>query len=624
MRRPSTSWIVLLLLTGTFSGCLADQDADAKGGAVPKKAAGTKAQAPVYSGAYKFDAPYSLVLAEGPYKMLPPVRTFLKSQIDGVDIEVAYWLPDVPEGTKVPVLVHASPYHRPAGTIIQNIGTKQFLTQNFLPHGYAVGAIAVRGTGDSGGCMELMGKKEAADLSQAVTWFATQPWSNGNVGMTGVSYDGTTPWGVAATGNPHLKTIVPISGVNDFYTLMYKNGSSELRGQVLLNLIYYEFGWTVFSPLGGGGVDVTRSPQHRVEGFVCPEAWEGLAWSGYSTLEGGRDPMGWWDERNLRPQVEKNYGGSILLVHGLEDWNVDPSMSQPWVEQLNASGIPVHQLLGQWKHTSPDRKGSSPSSVQPQHRMDYAEMLLDWFDYWLKDATSIDLGPAVTVQDQSFRWRVEDHWPPRDANWTTYHLAAGNALRTEAGGAAGRVLLVPNPVGDNPLQGNLRSAPGYAADFSTAPLTETVNIAGLPRVHVTVSPYGPTGHLAAWLYDVDPSGKETRIGWTTMNLRYHNGDEKAQTLTPQRPIVAKLEIQPMDARIEAGHRILLRLWEYSSDDHLGVPVVKDRNTALPSGPVDVLYGGSVRSVLELPLVSRGPDAYFRPPMPPEFKYPYEP
>jgi predicted acyl esterase len=34
-------------------------------------------------------------------------------------------------------------------------------------------------------------------------------------------YDGSTPWMVAAQGDPHLKTIVPASGVPDLFTLLY-------------------------------------------------------------------------------------------------------------------------------------------------------------------------------------------------------------------------------------------------------------------------------------------------------------------------------------------------------------------------------------------------------------------
>jgi predicted acyl esterase len=621
MRRIVVPFLMTLLLASAFAGCLGNATPEAKAASARQlggKVSGAKAVLP---GTYKFDGRYSQVLVEGPYKALNPVHLLIKAK-DGVDIEIGYWLPDVPEGTKVPVLVHASPYHRPAGAVTKLAGTKLFLVDNFLPYGYAVAAVAVRGTADSGGCMDLMGKKEVSDLDTAITWLATQPWSNGNVGMTGVSYDGSTPWSVAATGNPHLKTIVPISGVPDVYGLMFRNGSAETRGPFLLNYLYYTYGWEpavngpngpIQDPIAGG--DANRTATHRVEGINCPESLEGFAWAAYSGTYGERDPQGWWAERNRKPLVEKNYKGSILSVQGLQDWNVDPSMVIPWVDQLNQTGVFTHQLLGQWPHANPDRLVQG--KTQPPTRWDWAEQLLHWFDYWLKDMHNIDLGPAVQVQDSRYQWRVEETFPPRDATWMTYHLATGNALKLEAG-PGGSVLLGPQAAAEaapGPLQqatGGFRSLPGYKADFSTAPFDKPMQVSGLPRLHVTVTPSGTTGHLSAWLYDVDPSGKELRIGWTTMNLMFADGSEKAKPLMPNVPLLAKIQFQPLDAAVPAGHKLLVRVWEFQDNDRL---------PAIPPEPVTLNFGGSAKSTLEVPFVERAPSAFFMPPYPAEFKMP---
>jgi hypothetical protein len=68
---------------------------------------------------------------------------------------------------------------------------------------------------------------------------------------------------------------------------------------------------------------------------------------------------------------------------------------------------------------------------------------------------------------------------------------------------------------------------------------------------------------------------------------------------------------------------MLRLWQYSSDDHLGQPIAKDRYQGAPSAPLDVVFGGSTLSTVELPIVARPESDYFRPPMPEGFKYPFE-
>lgn len=88
-----------------------------------------------------------------------------------------------------------------------------------------------------------------------------------------------------------------------------------------------------------------------------------------------------------------------------------------------------------------------------------------------------------------------------------------------------------------------------------------------------MTPSGPTGNLAAWLYSRDPSGAETRIGMGSINLRFADGTE-----------------QPKD--------------------------VQGRLPVLPPSPVFLEVGGSSHSVLELPTVVRPGSAYFTPPQPP--------
>lgn len=50
---------------------------------------------------------------------------------------------------------------------------------------------------------------DGRDADTVISWIARQPWSNGNVGMFGGSYNGLTQWAAAKFGNPHLETIVP-------------------------------------------------------------------------------------------------------------------------------------------------------------------------------------------------------------------------------------------------------------------------------------------------------------------------------------------------------------------------------------------------------------------------------
>jgi len=62
-----------------------------------------------------------------------------------------------------------------------------------------------------------MSPREAEDCYDLIEWAGTQSWSNGKVGMHGVSYQAWTQWKLAALNPPHLAAINPWEGVSDFY-----------------------------------------------------------------------------------------------------------------------------------------------------------------------------------------------------------------------------------------------------------------------------------------------------------------------------------------------------------------------------------------------------------------------
>ncbi len=546
------------------------------------------------SGVYNLTGPYSRVLEEGALEILDPVRFTIPSPVDGVDIEMGLWLP---EGDgPFPVMLFSSPYFGYTGRTVDNPGgSVQNLIEQLVPHGYAFATHAVRGTAGSDGCNDLMGPKETDDIDAAVTWLGTQEWSNGNIAMTGVSYDGSTPWGVASKGNPHLKTIIPISGVPDMHGLMYRNGSSETRGPLLLNALY----------IAGG---VTSAPQEEIPfRAVCPDAYHGLATSGIAAFT-GYDATGWWQERNRKAGVEANYQGSVFSVQGLQDWNVDPSQVIPWVDELDKQGMKTKQLLGQWGHAWPDGIGRGDEmdpeqafNRQTAYRADHQEILLRWLDSELK-GEDVDTGPAVQIRDSLGRWRSEDHFPPRDATWTPYQTSANGYLVEEGAVAADRILL-PNPNGNPTLPGGLPvEDASISVDFRLNPAEEEQLISGLPLVHVTVTPHGPGGYMAAYIYEESPTGDLRRLGWTTMNLLYAAGGTEPVPVVPGQPLEVKMEVQPMDGVIREGHNLLVRLWVFTDGDRL--PTLPPNGVTLHIGP---------ESLIKIPTIERDESVYFTPP-----------
>ena len=132
-----------------------------------------------------------------------------------------------------PVILEASPYH---GTLADREGmrilpdprdengTSLGLTGYFVPKGYAVVMMDLRGTGKSDGCLDHLGANDAQDLEDVVEWAASQSWSNGRVGMTGHSYVGSTPSLAAAMDPEGLVTIVPSAGMATMYDHQFQAG----------------------------------------------------------------------------------------------------------------------------------------------------------------------------------------------------------------------------------------------------------------------------------------------------------------------------------------------------------------------------------------------------------------
>jgi putative CocE/NonD family hydrolase len=93
-----------------------------------------------------------------------------------------------------------------------------------VPRGYTLVNCDLRGWGTSAGTGELLSAQEGDDVHDVIEWIAAQPWSNGRVGMLGVSYLALIQWAAAATRPPHLAAICPWEGFTDAYRDFIRTG----------------------------------------------------------------------------------------------------------------------------------------------------------------------------------------------------------------------------------------------------------------------------------------------------------------------------------------------------------------------------------------------------------------
>jgi predicted acyl esterase len=100
----------------------------------------------------------------------------------------------------------------------------------WVPLGYAVVNIDLRGGGAAEGEADLFSDQEAEDYFDVIEWVATQPWCSGKIGLEGVSYLAISQYKVAALRPPHLRAICPWEGFTDLNLDVVRRGGGRERG----------------------------------------------------------------------------------------------------------------------------------------------------------------------------------------------------------------------------------------------------------------------------------------------------------------------------------------------------------------------------------------------------------
>src|SRR5687768_5430070 len=134
---------------------------------------------------------------------------------DGVRLSADLYMPDGGNaGERFPVLLEYLPYRKAEGR-----GRNYPLYSYFVQRGYVVAAVDIRGTGNSEGRLipYEYSEIEQKDGESVIDWLSKQPWSNGSVGMFGISWGGFNSIQMAARNIPALKAIIAIDATEDLY-----------------------------------------------------------------------------------------------------------------------------------------------------------------------------------------------------------------------------------------------------------------------------------------------------------------------------------------------------------------------------------------------------------------------
>jgi predicted acyl esterase len=457
----------------------------------------------------------------------------------------------------------------------------------WVPRGYVVIRVDQRGTGASPGRMELFGPQEYEDLYDAIEWAGPQEWSNGRVGLLGVSYYAMNQWHVAAMRPPHLAAIVPWEGAVDLYR------DWAYHGGIHSNLFTDEW-WPR---------QITGNQSALPPGAENPRA----AIAGNADLPADLRAHPLCDDFYAAREADLSKIDVPVLSAG--NWTGYALHLRGNIEGYLAAGT-EHKWL----------RVHSGNHFTPFYTEESRLYQKRFLDRWLKDDEDAwrDEPPVrLFIRDShdGGRWRAENEWPIARTRWTKYHLDAHTgSLGAETPERAGTVS---------------HPAPGGATTFLTAPFPEDTEITGPIALYVWVSCDAQDMDLFVTITNVDPSGKELTYedvsgignrgpvvkGWLRVSHReldeerslpyrpYHR-HRRRLPITPGEPVLAAVEIRPTSMVYAAGHRLGLVIGAQDRADPSRFlhNDPKDRDEKIFSGVNVIHTGGDLDSYLLLPII----------------------
>lgn len=453
---------------------------------------------------------------------------------DGTLISARVYLPDAYEGRKLPTILVMSPYHSILGIYFKELEDADVfeyadcITPFFLQRGYAVVLADMRGTHNSDGCFDFGGPGDQQDGYATVEWIAEQEWSNGKVGMYGVSHVGMSQYAAAVKSPPALKAIIPIAPITSFYRYLYNHGVHYETN--MLTPAAYEYAVAAPPPTNAGAPNYPKN--------LADTACNSQAVVKGMSLEGTMDE--YWKKRDY-PSMAKKIKAAVFHVHGTLDENVKTDHFAAIWQTLQARDVARKALIGPWGHSEPD--------------VDYWHLIaLRWYEHWLNDNdTGMMDEPAVTLIDQEEKTRTVESWPPAPASRSVLHAGDGKLAPQVAGGSASYQDIPQFP------RALLRQADGVRLLYSGSPLKKPLRVSGTPAFEVVATIDRQDTNFAVHLFDVDKDGEAHYVTRGYLDARHRNGVEKSEPVEPGKEYRYAVALHPREYVFDKGHSVQVLL-----------------------------------------------------------------
>ena len=548
---------------------------------------------------------------------------------DGVRLRANVYRP--PEG-RWPVLLTRLPYGKDLA-----VGTAALDPVQAARRGYVVIVQDTRGRLASEGEFRPFAT-EAEDGVDTIAWAAGLPYSDGQVGMYGLSYFGFTQWSAALQQPPALKTIVPfVTWCDPLNGLAFRGGAFELGTTAHWSL---QMGFDMLAREHRG--DLQR--MGAAFASLVREIDE-LGRSGYASL-----PLAEFGPLRRQPMVPVLFDRvehpmdadaletiTIAGKHGrvqVPSFNIggwfDIFLSDTIANfvAMRQLGRPSMLLIGPWLHTNHRNPvgeldfgfASQASFINLQTDMN--RLQLRWFDHWLK---GVDTGMLAEPPIRLFVmganvWRDEQEWPLARAVSTPFYLRADGGLSQEPPEAEQPDSYTYDPADPVPTYGGASLiAPEFPAGpvdqrriearpdvltYSTAPLERDTEVTGPLNVELWACSSAPDTDFVARLVDVYPDGRAFNLTDGIIRARHRNGASEA-LLEPGQPYAFNIDLWATSNVFKAGHRIRLQVTSsnfprWDRNPNTGHPFGQD--TDLRTARQTILHDRQYPSHVLLPVV----------------------
>ena len=428
----------------------------------------------------------------------------------------------------------------------------------FAGYGFVSLRIDIRGSGDSEGILtdEYL-EQELIDGEEIIEWIGNQPWSNGNVGIIGISWGGFNGLQLAARRPKGLKAIITVCSTDDRYA----------------DDVHYMGGCLLGDNLSWASVMFGKNslpPDPEIVGNKWKDMW----------LE-RLDKSGLWLEQWLRHQQRDDYWKHGSICENYDDIEIPVMAVSGWADGYTNAvfrlmknlSSPRLGLIGPWSH-------KYPHLGEPGPAIDFLQEAVRWWEKWLNGNESgimnepmlrlwmqKSVPPNTCYESRPGYWVGLDNWPAKQVKEKKFILS-GDYMVEEKTNLTAEKLTIRSPLrlglfagkwcsynAPPDLPGDQREEDGGAQVFTSTPLKNDMEIVGPPMIDFLIETDKPVAILAVRLSDVMPDGKATRVTYGVKNLTHFESNEHPTLLEPAKKYRVKLQLNDIAHVFPKDHRM---------------------------------------------------------------------